>query len=185
MMERRVCPFHADDDVVGVLMNNDGDYSFTCDRSTGHPTSGTYSWMAAPEPPDLAELSGLAEELGLDIKLPAAISQYPGRRIEYGVVEHAYAQTNPKDFATLVDRYGHTAIRMTRYSASSFLAGTLGRLSRNGSVLFHAGPATGRWSYNGQISWWSLAPEPAPVKWTSWTDLALPMDYVPGSTERV
>jgi hypothetical protein len=131
----------------------------------------------------MPELSGLAEELGLQVELPAVIAQYPGRWVEYGVVEATYAGANPKDFAALVERYGHTAIVATRYSASAFIAGTLGRLSRTGAVLFHPGPATGRWGYNGEISWWALAPGPGWDLRTSWEELGLSMDYVPGATE--
>lgn len=181
-MNRQVCPFHADEDVVGTRLN-EGSYVFICDRSTGHTAPGPHTWMQAVEPPDMPELTGLAEELRLDIELPAAIAQCSGRWVEYGVVEAAYAEANPEDFARLVERYSHTAIAATRYSASAFIAATLGRLSRTGHVLFHGGPATGRWSYNGEISWWALAPEPAWEARTSWADLGRSMDYVPGSTE--
>ena len=153
-MNRQYCPFHADDDVAGDWLGVDAGYAFTCDRSTGHPSPGPFTWFAAPKPPELPGISDLAEELRLHIELPAAIARYPGQWVEYGVVEAAYAQANPLDFARLVQFYGHTAIKGTRYSASSFLAGTLGRLSRRGDVLFHQGTATGRWTYNSQISWW-------------------------------
>lgn len=180
---RQVCPFHSDEDVPGVRVNDDGTYEFTCPRTTSHPVVGTYTWMQAPEPPDLEGVSGLAAELGLDTELPAAIAQYPGRWVEYGVVEHAYAHATPDDFARLVERYGHTAIVAARYTASAFLAATLGQLSRTGTVLYHPGPATGRWKYNGQISWWALAPEPDWALRTSWEDLGLRTDHVPGSVE--
>jgi hypothetical protein len=182
-MNRQVCPFHADEDVPGTLLNDEGAYTFACDRSTGHPTPGPHTWMQAPEPADMPELTELAQELRLDVELPAAIALYPGRWVEYGVVEAAYASANPHDFARLVERYSHTAIAPTQYSASAFIAATLGRLSRTGHVLFHAGPATGRWSYNGKISWWALPPEPAWEARTSWVDLDRAMDYVPGGTE--
>lgn len=180
---REVCHFHADEDVAGVRINDSGEHSFTCPRTTGHPVAGTYSWLVAPEPADLPGLSGLAQDLGLHVELPAVINLYPGRWVEYGVVEAAYALANPKDFGLLVERYGHTAIRAKRYTVSAFIAATLGRLSRSGDVLFHAGPATGRWDYNSQISWWSLAPGPDWKQRTSWLDLGKSMDYVPGNTE--
>lgn len=183
MIHRQFCPVHTDEDILGTRFDDNGTYVFTCDRTTGHPVPGPYTWMQAPEPPDQFGVSGLAEELRLDIELPAAMAQYAGYWIEYGVLEAAYATANPHDFATLVDRYGHTAIKATRYSASAFIASTLGHLSRSGHVLFHGGPATGRWSYNGQISWWALAPEPEWKRRTSWADLGRSMDYVPGTTE--
>jgi hypothetical protein len=184
MIQRQVCHFHADEDVAGVLLNADGEVMFTCERKRGHPVSGPYTWVQAPEPPDLPEVSGQAEELNLHVELPAAIAKHAAQWVEYGVVEAAHAHANPRDFAHLVDRYGHTAIRATQYSASAFLAATLGRLSRSGHVMFHDGPATGRWHYNGRISWWAFAPEP---EWdtsrTSWEDLTTSMAYVPGNTE--
>ena len=115
-MDRQYCHFHTDDDIAGVRLNDEGEYVFTCDRTQGHPTAGTYSWLVAPEPPDLPGISGLAEELGLGQELPAAIATYPGHWLEYGVVEAAYADANPKDFALLVERYGHTAIKAKQYS---------------------------------------------------------------------
>lgn len=182
-MRRQVCHFHTDEDVAGVLLNKDGGYAFACERTTGHPTAGEYRWFSAPEPPDVPGISGLADELGLQVELPAAIATQNGRWVEYGVVEAAYAAANPVDYRLLVERYGHTAIQPTQYSASAFVAATLGRLSRSGEVLFRHGPATGRWAYNGQISWWAIAPEPAGDAMTSWEDLGMSMDYVPGSTE--
>jgi hypothetical protein len=49
-----------------------------------------------------------------------------------------------EDFALLVQRYGHSAVKRAQYTASASLAETLGDLSRSGDVLFHEGPATGR-----------------------------------------
>lgn len=177
---RQYCAFHADEDIAGEVLDEDGTLSFTCDRSRGHPVPGPYTWMQAPAPPDLPELSGLAEELGLRTELPAAVARHRGQWVEYGVVEATYAEMNPADFARLVARYGHTSLEATRYSASSFLAATLGRLSRSGEVLFSYGPATGRWSYNGRISWWAVPPPPPKESRLSWADLGRDMSYVPG-----
>ncbi|SEB48272.1 hypothetical protein SAMN04489844_0242 [Nocardioides exalbidus] len=182
-MNRQYCHFHADDDIAGVRLNDEGGYTFTCEHTSGHPQPGSYTWLQAPEPPDFPGLSGLADELGLQVELPAAIARNSGRWVEYGVVEAAYAEANPVDFARLVERYGHTAIKAKNYTASAFIAATLGRLSRSGDVLFHAGPATGRWDYNQQISWWALAPDPDWATRTSWQSLEMPMTYVPGATE--
>ena len=60
----------------------------------------------------------------------------------------------------------------------------LGVLSKHGTVLYHLGPATGRWKYNSMISWWAVPPEP---DWESarlsWSDSGHDMSYVPGETE--
>jgi hypothetical protein len=183
-MTRQVCPFHSDEDVAGVK-SNDVELTFTCPRTSGHPKPGPHQWIGTIDAPGLTELGGLADELGLTTELPAAIATYPGKWLEFGVVEAAYAELHPADFALLVDRYSHTAIAATHFSASAFLAGALGRLNRSGYVLYHYGPATGRWSYNGGISWWAIAPEPewSDATTVSWASLARTMDYVPGSTE--
>lgn len=125
----------------------------------------------------------LKAELGLAVELPAVLAPYKGRWVEYGVVERAYAQANPDDFKGLVEKYGHTAIAPGTYTASSYLAGVLGGLGRSGDVMFHEGPATGRWDYLSAVSWWALAPEPDWAERTSWADTGLGMDYVPGNQE--
>jgi len=182
-VSRQVCPFHADEDTAGVPTGReDSSVQFTCRLTSGHPRTGPHTWLYVPEPPGLAGITGYAAELGLAQEMPAAIAEYRGKWIEYGVVEHKYAARCPKDFAEIVGRYGHTAIKPSRYTASAFLAGVLGALSRQGSLLYHSGPATGHWHYNGTISWWSLPPEP---DWNSsklsWADTGCGMSYVPGS----
>ena len=158
---RQVCPFHADEDIQGVLTGSgEGSLSFTCTRTRGHPQKGPHSWLYVPQPEGLSGIDGYAAELGLATELPAAIAQYRGHWIEYGVAERAYALQCPDDFTAIVSRYGHTAIRPKQYTASAFLASVLGVLSKHGSVLYHLGPATGRWEYNGTISWWAVPPTP-------------------------
>ena len=183
-MSIQVCPVHADESVPGRKLGDDGSRTYVCPRSTGHVQPGPFTWLYVPPPKALPELGGIAAELGLDAELPRVLAEFPGVWVEYGLVEYAYAQRNMKDFAALVDRYGHTAIKASRYTVSSFLAGTLGILSREGLVLFHPGPATGRWDYNHWISWWSLPPAPDWDRRRSWESTSPSMDYVPGSTER-
>ena len=159
-MDRQYCHFHADDDIAGVRLNDEGGYTFTCERATGHPTPGPYAWFRRQSLPIFRGCRASPRSSGCGCSSLLLPGQHPGRWVEYGVVEAAYAEANPADFARLVERYGHTAIKAKNYTASAFIAATLGRLSRSGDVLFHAGPATGRWDYNQQISWWSLAPDP-------------------------
>jgi len=94
------------------------------------------------------------------------------------VVEQAYATVCPQDFAELVAKFGHTTISPARYTVSSYLARTLGNLSRVGTVLYHDGPATGRWGYNDTISWWAIPPEPDWTSRLSWVDSGQSMEYV-------
>ncbi len=109
------------------------------------------------------------------------VATFAGTWIEYGVFEQAYA-AHPEDFAQLVEAHGHTAIEAKRSTVSAFLARTLGKLVP-GAVLYHDGPATGRWSYNSSISWWTVPPAPPWEQRTSWASTGLGMSYVPGNTE--
>lgn len=102
--------------------------------------------------------------------MPAAIAALGEGWFEFGLVERSYAQRRPQDWARMIEQWGHTAISPRQYSASSYLAGTLGRLSRLGSVAYHPGRGTGRWSYNTDISWWSSAPPGTWDKRTAWVD---------------
>ena len=180
-MTRQSCHFHSDEDLVGTPAG-EGTLEFRCTRN-GHPDPGPYSWLGAPAPSHVTEPGGLAVEMGIPTELIAIIGGHRGKWIEYGVIEAEYAKRNPTDFATLVERYGHTAIAAKNYTVSSFLGGTLGQLGRNNEVIYHSGPATGRWSYNPEISWWTVAPEPDWTERTSWAELGKSMDYIPGNTE--
>lgn len=180
---RQVCPFHGDEDILGIATGDgDGSLTFTCLLGQGHVQPGPHSWLHIPQPDGVPGIDGYAAELGLASELPAAIGQYRGTWIEYGVAERAYALRCPDDFAAIVTRYGHKALASRQYTASAFLAGVLGVLSRRGTVLYHLGPATGRWSYNERISWWSVAPAP---DWDSarlsWADSGDSISYIPGA----
>lgn len=180
-----MCPLHSHEDVQGELMTGPGEcpqYSFTCPHSGGHPGDRPFSWSYVPDPPG-GEPSGLSAELGLEVEIPAALAQFGHRWVEYGVVEHAYAAARPRDFALLVDTYGHTAIEAKTYTVSAFLARALGEMGRRSILSFHYGPATGGWSYNARISWWCLPPAPEWAPDVTWESLGLAMDYVPGSAE--
>jgi hypothetical protein len=135
-----------------------------------------------PQPDGLPGIDGYAAELGLATELPAAVAQHRGQWIEYGVAERAYALQCPADFAAIVNRYGHTAVSPKQYTASAFLAGVLSLLSKQGTVLYHLGLATGRWKYNDTISWWAVPPAP---DWESsclsWSDSGQDVSYVPGA----
>jgi hypothetical protein len=180
-MSIQVCPFHSNDEVHGVPIGDEAHTeSFTCSRED-HPRAGAWTWSWAPDPPGGDAVSGLAAELSLDFELPKAVASYDGRWVEYGLVERAYALAQPEDFRRLVERFGHTHREDSgRYSVSAYLARTLGDLSRVGSVLFHQGSGTGRWSYNSGISYWAVPPEPDWDSRLSWEDAGPDdMGYVP------
>ena len=170
-MAGTVCPFHADEWSVGRHLG-DGSYAHSCEREGGHPVSGPWLWLDVPKPPEVPGLTGLADELDLERELPAAVAALGPGWFEYGLVERSYAERRPQDWARMVEQWSHTAVAKQQYSASSYLAGTLGRLSRLGVVAYHSGHGTGRWSYNADISWWSTMP-PAP-----WEALTSGVDVV-------
>jgi hypothetical protein len=137
----QICPFHGDEDILGIATGGqDGSLTFTCARANGHPQPGPHSWLYVPQMESPPGIDGYAAELGLASELPAAIAEYQGTWIEYGVAERAYAMRWPDDFAAIVARYGHKAIASKQYTASAFLAGMLGVLSRQGTLLYHLGP---------------------------------------------
>lgn len=168
-MSGMICHFHADEWSSGTRLE-DGSVRHVCTRTAGHPDGGSWTWLEVPEPP-ASGFSGMADELDLAQKLPAALASLGEGWFEYGLVERAYAQHDPHGFAKMVQQWGHTAQGPQQYSASSYLAGTLGRLSRSGSVAYHPGGGTGRWYYNADISWWSTVPAGPWTARTSWQDV--------------
>lgn len=181
-MAYQICPQHAFDEVDGVWVSDEVGSQFICTR-TDHAESGPFTWFSSPTPPPGTDLAGIAADLGLVVEIPAVLKKFEGKWVEYGVFEQAYALANLKDWTFLVERYGHKAIADKRYTVSAFLAATLGNLERAGVVAFHSGRATGRWVYNGTISYWSLPPAPDWADRVSWQDSGLTVVYVPGQTE--
>ena len=43
-----------------------------------HVPPGPYTWLSAPPPPPGTELSGIADELGLGVEIPAVLKQFDG-----------------------------------------------------------------------------------------------------------
>ena len=123
---------------------------------TAAPTPGCMCSNRTGRPPSMA----MQQNSVWRRNCPRRLRSTAGQWIEYGVAERAYALQRPDDFAAIVSRYGHTAVRPKQYTASAFIAGVLGVLSKHGTVLYHLGPATGRWKYNSTISWWAVSPSP-------------------------
>ena len=166
----RQCHFHMDEDVEGVPLS-DGAFEFVCTR-TGHPAGRDWSWLEMPPAPSSSTLGGLADELALADVLPEVVEALGDGWFEVGLVERAYAQKDPAGFGLMVDRWGHSAWGVQlAYSATTYLARTLGELSRQGLVSYHGGVGTGRWKYNSDISWWARVPAPPWESRTSWADL--------------
>ena len=159
-----VCPFHADEQPAVVFVGSETvEWELTCSR-TDHPVAGPYTWPAAGEP-DM-DLGGA---LGLDLRAPlaaavrAASDEHGGGWVEYGLVERAFALANEADWAVLLARFDHRyyhlagATRKTLPStASRYLAGRLGAVSRLGDVAYRDGRGTGYWSYLSRVSTWTV-----------------------------
>lgn len=175
-MPGMVCHFHTDEWSVGVRQQ-DGAYAHVCELRKGHPGEVPWHWLEVPAPPEGSGLTGLAEELNLELELPAAIEALGEGWFEYGLVERSYATRRPQDWARMVEQWSHTAVAPKQYTASSYLAGTLGRLSSLGVVAYHPGRGTGRWSYNTDISWWSLVPPGSWEQRTAWVDVIGDADH--------
>jgi hypothetical protein len=170
MMDGQVCPFHGDEWDRGTPLP-DGSRSYRCELRRGHPGGGIWSWLVLPPPPAEPGITGTAEELDLATELPEALAILGFGWFEYGLVERSYARRRPEDFQQMVKRWGHTAIAPKQYTASSYIARTLGSLSSMGRIAYHGGRGTGRWSYNSDISYWCLLP---PADWnerTAWVDI--------------
>lgn len=185
-MPFQVCPQHVGEELTGLPVEDPpGSYEYTCTRS-GHVVPGPITWLESPPPPGLPGLASIAQELSLQIELPAALQQFGGRWVEYGVLESAYAAACPNDFAQLVDRYGHRyrnahkGLEPSSYTVSMFVAGTLGHLAKQGYVAYHLGPATGYWAGHLEtVSWWALPPgkDWSPEHRLSCADAGTTMDY--------
>lgn len=162
----QICPIHTDEFIKPVHVGSEtADYMFTCHRHHD-PEGGDFSWPFVPEP---AGLDSDSLGLGLEIELPKAVSAAAASTapawVEYGLIERAYALANPEDWARVLDRYGHTHYHpadATRaefpYTASMYLARSLGALGRAGTLVHDVGPGTGRWAYNSKISYYALPP---------------------------
>jgi hypothetical protein len=154
----QVCPLCGRDDRIEVTTIADSLWRYTCASSSkNHP----FSWMGSTSSePDDAKTENKADELGLYHDLPLCLVKGEPF-VEYGVVEHRFSLLRPQVFDQLVEDYGHTRQGPKKYTASAFIAKTLGTLFDRGVILYRDGSATGRWSYNSGISHWALPPGPS------------------------
>lgn len=162
----QICPMHSDEFIKAVFVGSETvEYEFTCPRGD-HPAGGAFSFPFVAEP---VALAGDTLGLGLDIELPKAVAvataRYGSVWVEYGLIESAYGQANPGDWALLLKEYGHTHYCATPeerkalgYTASKYLARSLGSLGAHGVLIHAKAPGTGRWDYNNPISFYSLPP---------------------------
>jgi hypothetical protein len=166
---RQVCPLCAldDDDLMSWQLEAPGLWRFTCMNHTP-----AYSWLTTgTSTVDEKGGEGIAHELGVYDDLLALFTE-PGPYLEWGIVEHRYAERRPAAYKDLVERYSHTAFGPTQYSASAFLGLAAGRLAREGHLALRFVDATGYWEYNGKISAFCLAPAAEDASLVTWESYA-------------
>lgn len=146
-----VCPLcGTQDDLETPTPLPDGAWQFVC-RGFHQPSPYGFETSAdqklAPHP------EGLAAELGLWEDLPKLLS-VGEPWVEYGIVEYRYALAHPVEYGMLVEKYGHTAGGPKKFTASAFIARTLGHLAADDIVAASFHPGTGYWKHNNPISFW-------------------------------
>jgi hypothetical protein len=174
----QVCPICGHDDDVEILRAGD-EWVMRCDARS-HPP---FEWRPeAQYHRHLSPRSGVAEELGVYDDLLQCVHD---GFAEYGIVEYRFAEHAPQTYRTLVDRYGHTAFGPKKYTTTAFLAGALGQLWREQSVLGVSARATGYWSYNRFAGAYAPPGTPLDSPIASWEDFARsglgvdPLDWPP------
>jgi hypothetical protein len=127
------------------VIHVDDEWLMICEDGC-HPR---YEWRPTTQAGSLTTYrNGLGQELGVYDSLLRCVVD---GMAEYGVIEHRFAALERPAYDFLVKRYGHRAQGPSRYTASAFIGGALGQLWREGLVAGVWGPATGYWSYNGQV----------------------------------
>lgn len=175
---RQVCPICAQDDDVEILLAGD-EWVMTCSYQGHLP----FEWRPKGQfAKAISYRTGIGEELGVYDDLLVCVREGIA---EYGVIEYRYWQRSPDVYRQLVDRYGHTAKGPSRYTASAFLGGALGHLWREELIEGVWGPATGYWSYNGQVGSYGppgTAETDDILSWETFAEQALgvdPFDWPP------
>lgn len=172
----RVCPLCASQDSFDPPTPlPEGGWQFTCRGS-----HGLYVFEVNEDDKVSPYPEGLASDLGLYEILTSLISA-DDELIEYGVVEYKFGLRHRKEYDRIVGIYGHGWFNEGRkYTASSFIAGVLGRLYSYGELGGEFGPATAYWNYNSTISYWCPAGA-QPASTVTWQGFAEAHDLDPYS----
>jgi hypothetical protein len=92
-------------------------------------------------------------------------------RVEYGIVEHFFANANVDDYRELHGLYGHLSVDHPRqHSLSGYLARRIADLKDG--LLFHKVAGTGYWAYNSNVSGWSALRIPPSAPLATWASFA-------------
>lgn len=168
---RQVCPICAHDEAR--VFKVDDDWVMSCEDQC-HPL---YEWRPAGQHTrHLTYRNGLGHELGVYDTLLECVGE---DLVEYGVGEHRCAAADPAAYKVLVERYGHRAVRPSKYTASSFRGGALGQLWQEKLVTGTWDPATGYWSYNREVGCYAIAGTSEGSPFLSWEEYAMDTLNVP------
>ena len=152
-----------DDTVIGFL-NDDGEQVLYCEDCD-------YSWTPTQRSKgrsNLVSRSGIGEEWGVYDALIACVDN-SDQWLEYGIIEHRYKLAHPSTYAQMVQRWSHTKLGKTRYSASNFLGSCLGHLAREGAISTRRHRiTTGYWAYLSAVTHVAGVPEPPADHFLSW-----------------
>jgi hypothetical protein len=164
-----VCPLCGHDDEVVREPVAPGIWRYTCTGGRSH--SDPIVWERDAVGAELPQWGGITAELGLYDDLPFCLTAREPF-VEYGIVEHRYAELRPEVFRQLVERYGRTRIAPASFTATSFIALALWRLVEVGLIVQHPGQATGHWTYNGTMYYYALPQEQHDDRMLSWKEYA-------------
>lgn len=171
----RVCPLCASQDSFDPPVRlADGIWQFVC-----RGPHALYVFDVQPSNDLAAYPEGLAADLGLYDDLPKCITDET-TYVEYGIVEYRYGLAHPKEYGQLVATYGRRSQGKGKtYTASAFIASTLGRIARDGVLRFEFGKGTGYWSYDDPISYWAPPGVNEPPNRLTWFEFATENGWKP------
>jgi hypothetical protein len=175
-LPRQICPLCSSDEYI-TEVEGPGLWRLTC--TEGSTRDHPFSWVTTAQGPfDHTAQDGISAELGLYNDLLGVVRRN-GPWLEYGIVEYHYAVAHPVTYSRIVKDYGHVALAPKPYTASSLIGAALGKLRRDGDLVYRPCKATGRWSYNSEISAWATAPGPSEPALLTWTDFAEQQGFSP------
>ncbi len=162
-MTRHVCPMCSYDDSI-IEFLDDGKQTLYCEDCD-------YPWTPTQRSNGRSNLEargGIGEEWGVYDALIQCVDD-SDQWLEYGIIEHRYKLAHPSTYTQMVRRWGHTTQGKTKYSASSFLGGCLGRLATEGAISTRRHRiTTGYWSYLPEVTHAAGVPAPPDDAFLSW-----------------
>jgi hypothetical protein len=172
IMAIQTCPMCFSADEVSMQRLPDGLVRYTCADARRHDGHEHVWELTARQAAGTAGTAaeGVTDEL-LDPLLHCIAVDEPF--LEYGIVEHRLSKIRPDLYAAHIRERGHVMLEPSSVTATnSRFVPALVRLRTEGQLIKITGPATGAWSYNGQISYWAR-PGAAESNILTWEDFCL------------